>query len=181
MTPGSALVVGGVRSGKSRFAEELAAAAAARLGVGVTYLATAEPLDAEMADRIRRHQSRRPPDWATVEEPRRVAERLGDLRHTVVLIECLTLLLTNWMMEGMEDEGQFVNRRDRLAASIGTAPLPVIVVSNEVGWGVVPANAMARQFADWLGLLNQAVAEQVESVYLTVAGLPLALRRPPAP
>jgi len=81
----------------------------------------------------------------------------------------------------MEDEGQFVNRRDRLAASIGTAPLPVIVVSNEVGWGVVPANAMARQFADWLGLLNQAVAEQVESVYLTVAGLPLALRRPPAP
>jgi adenosylcobinamide kinase/adenosylcobinamide-phosphate guanylyltransferase len=180
MTPGSALVVGGVRSGKSRFAEQLAEATAARLGVGVTYLATAEPLDDEMADRIRRHQSRRPANWTTVEEPRRVADRLAALRHTVVLLECLTLLLTNWMMEGMEED-EFVRRRDRLAASIADAPLPVIVVSNEVGWGVVPANAMARQFADWLGLMNQAVAEQVESVYLTVAGIPMALRRPGNP
>ncbi len=173
------LVLGGTRSGKSRWAERLAAEAAAHTGQPVCYLATAEPLDGEMADRIDAHRQRRPHEWVTLEEPLAAAEAIRRWSAThVVLVECLTLLLSNWMRDPL-GSASFAQRADALAAAVAQSPSPVIVVSNEVGAGIVPMYPMARQYADWLGLLNQRVARASARVYLTVAGRPLLL--PPDP
>jgi adenosylcobinamide kinase / adenosylcobinamide-phosphate guanylyltransferase len=160
------LVLGGARSGKSAFAERLAG----ECGEPVLYVATAEALDAEMAERIRLHQARRPAGWRTLEAARDVAQQtaaaLGDTR--TVLLEDLTLLLSN--LDG--DEPRTQAEIDQVLA----LPAHVMLVSNEVGMGLVPANPLGRRFRDALGRLNQHAAARADEVYLLVAGLPLKLK-----
>lgn len=169
------LVTGGRRSGKSRWAEELAGRRAP-----VTYLATAQAGDAEMARRIAEHRRRRDPAWRTVEEPWDVAAIVAGHREGSLLVECVTLWLTN-LVVGLpgrpavpDDEAR--RRVTGLIEAARTAAGPVIVVTNEVGAGVLPANALARRFADLLGEANQRLAAAAAAVYWCVAGIPLPLK-----
>ena len=167
--PAVTLVLGGARSGKSAYAEELITG----LGGGV-YLATAEALDAEMAERIRRHRERRVNSWTTVEEPLDLAGAIhreaGSRRP--ILIDCLTLWLSNLMAAERDIEAETRTLTERLSAS----PAPLVVVSNEVGLGIVPASPLARAFRDHAGRLNQAVAAVAQRVVFIAAGLPLILK-----
>src|SRR5262245_22942826 len=179
-----ALVVGGVRSGKSRFAEQLAAG-----HTPVTYLATAQAGDEEMARRIARHRerrSRRTPPWQTVEEPWDVpaaaaaALAAGGEGDPCVLVECLTLWVTNLLLglpgrPGLPDD-EVLARVEALARARNGGRGRLIVVSNEVGWGVMPANALARRFGDVLGEANQRLAAAADEVYGCLAGLPVRLK-----
>lgn len=181
------LVIGGARSGKSTFAECLAQESGKR----VVYVATAQAGDGEMGARIVRHRARRPGHWRTVEEPVLLADALrrACAPDSVVLVDCLTLWLTNLMLCGevpLPDSGElrlpaaFERERtaflDLLAAGL---PGELVLVSNEVGMGIVPLGALSRRFADEAGRLNQAVAGRVERVVLVAAGLPLVLKGPP--
>lgn len=187
------LVLGGARSGKSVFAE----AYAKRAGKPVVYLATAEAGDAEMADRIAHHRSRRPDGWRTVEEPRRVDQALAGLpARSVALIDCLTLMVTNVLLEALGPIGETIPPEaalraeraveERVAALIGAAEAAraagsdIIVVANEVGLGLVPAYPLGRLYRDMAGRANQAVARVADEVYFLAAGLPLCLRGPGA-
>ncbi len=172
------LILGGARSGKSRLAERLATERGP-----VVYIATAtlDPSDLEMTARIGRHRARRPDSWTTREVPRDLEAALINLGGWggSVVIDCATLWLTNLMLGlggGPElDDGAILDRVNRAAeASRGVAR--AIWVSNEVGSGVVPENALARRFADLQGWANQALAESANSAYLTVAGLPVRLK-----
>jgi adenosylcobinamide kinase/adenosylcobinamide-phosphate guanylyltransferase len=169
-----ALVLGGQRSGKSRYAEDLIVAS----GCTPVYLATATAGDEEMGARIAAHRSRRGPGWRTVEEPLDLAGALADAGgpDTAVLVDCLTLWLTNLMAAGRPFDAE----ADRLLGALAGAAGPVVIVSNEVGSGIVPDNALARRFADALGVLNQRVAAAVDRVVLVTAGLPLTLKPVPA-
>ncbi|MBI5900885.1 MAG: bifunctional adenosylcobinamide kinase/adenosylcobinamide-phosphate guanylyltransferase [Rhodocyclales bacterium] len=163
------LVIGGARSGKSHLAERRAAES----GLAVAYVATATVGDDEMAQRIAHHRERRPAHWRTIEEPLHLAEALRREAATgrVLLVDCLTLWLSNLLLgPGLEPE------RGRFLDALGALPGRVILVSNEVGWGIVPANELARRFADEQGRLNQAVAAACQRVTLVVAGLPLELK-----
>jgi adenosylcobinamide kinase/adenosylcobinamide-phosphate guanylyltransferase len=162
------LVTGGARSGKSACAEGLVAASPA---APVTYVATAEALDAEMAERIRRHRARRPAHWQTVEAPRDADRRLADLVRQAgwVVLDCLTIFLANLLPE-QEDEA-ILARVEALAAAAVAGRGHAVVVTNEVGSGIVPADPTTRRFRDLAGLANQAVARRASEVYLTVAGL----------
>ncbi len=164
------LVVGGQRSGKSRYAERLVAAS----GRAPVYLATATAGDGEMAERIAAHRRRRGEGWRTVEEPLDLAEALlGESRaDTAVLVECLTLWLSNLFGAGRDSDAE----ADRLIAALRHAAGPVVLVSNEVGSGVMPDNALARRYADALGTLNQRVAAVATHVVLVAAGQPLTLK-----
>lgn len=166
--PRLTLVLGGARSGKSRFAETWLMKAAPPW----TYVATGEAGDAEMAARIMAHQARRGAGWATVEVPLALAEVITTTRGPL-LIDCLTLWLSNQMWAGnsIEDETQ------RLLAALGTAAGPVVVVTNEVGLGIVPDNALARDFRDAQGRLNAQVAAAADHVVFIAAGLPLTLKQ----
>lgn len=169
------LVVGGQRSGKSRYAERLVAES----GRVPVYLATATAGDGEMAARIAAHRERRPAGWRTVEQPLDIALELD--RHSTdssaVIVECLTLWLTNLMGAGRD----VVAATDELLDALRRARGPVVVVSNEVGGGIMPANALARRYADALGTLNQRVAGVASHVVLVAAGQPLLIKpgRPP--
>ena len=171
--PRTALILGGARSGKSRFAEDIVT----RTGLPATYLATAEIRDAEMQARISTHRDRRGVDWTTVEEPLDLTGRLAALSDPgrVILVDCLTL----WLSNIMEAERDVAFEFARLAAVLAEAKGPVVLVSNEVGSGIVPMNALARRFADEQGRLNQAIAAAVTSVFLIAAGLPLRLKPNP--
>jgi adenosylcobinamide kinase/adenosylcobinamide-phosphate guanylyltransferase len=164
------LVLGGARSGKSRFAEDLLEGVPGER----VYLATAEAGDAEMAERIRHHRARRGGGWRTVEEPLRLANALereaGEGR--AVLVDCLTLWLANAMAAGLDMERE----ASALLACLPGLKGPVVFVSNEVGQGIVPENALARRFRDHAGRLHQALAQASDRVYLIVAGLPLTLK-----
>jgi adenosylcobinamide kinase/adenosylcobinamide-phosphate guanylyltransferase len=162
------LVLGGARSGKSRFAEELLADRSGRR----LYLATAEPQDAEMAERIRHHRQRRGNAWRTVEAPIDVAPVLNSAGEDAVLLDCLTLWLSNLMAAGREIEPAVQG----LCAALRQPRAPIVLVSNEVGLGIVPDNALAREFRDQAGRLNQAVAATADRVYFIAAGLPLTLK-----
>ncbi|WP_081841410.1 bifunctional adenosylcobinamide kinase/adenosylcobinamide-phosphate guanylyltransferase [Alicyclobacillus macrosporangiidus] len=172
------LVLGGARSGKSEVAEDWAGRWSAELGRPVVYLATGQAADAEMAERIRRHRDRRPATWRTVEEPLQVAEWFEARRDgAVILLDCLSMLLNNWMwLEGCGDD-VLAARIARLADALAAAPGPVVAVSQEAGLGIVPADAQTRRYRDWLGTLNQAVARRAGRVLWVVAGLPVDLRR----
>lgn len=172
------LITGGARSGKSRYAE---AVALARGGDAVTYLATATPGDAEMADRIRRHRARRPAAWRTVEGAERVGERLALASDPVVLLDCLSLLVADALMAGEPmGEAAAVARAlgevDRLLEQAAGREGTLVIVTNEAGMGVVPATPLGRWFRDALGLANQRVAAAAGSVVLTVCGIPLAVK-----
>jgi adenosylcobinamide kinase / adenosylcobinamide-phosphate guanylyltransferase len=168
--PRLTLVLGGARSGKSRYAEALVAGAGGR----ALYLATAEAGDEEMAERIRRHRARRGPLWETREEPLLLAETLGreSRADRPILVDCLTLWLANLLGAGRAPEREI----DTLVTALPGLPGPVVFVANEVGLGIVPENALARRFRDHAGFLNQAIAARAERVVFLAAGLPLALK-----
>ena len=165
------LVLGGARSGKSRVAERLAEEYG---GDSVTYIATAEVRDSEMADRVKQHRLDRPDTWQTIEEPLHVATALAKAQHPTVLLDCLTLLCTNLMLS--EDEQAAHDEIERLVQAARERNGTLIVVSNEVGNGIVPMNALARQFRDLQGVLNRHVAEAANTVLLVVAGQTLTLK-----
>ena len=168
------LIIGGARSGKSRYAEQQALQAQSG-GQTVTYLATSEARDDEMRERIAHHRQRRPADWRTVEEPRQLAEALRReaAADRCLLVDCLTLWLTNVLL----DESLVCAAEvDRLVAELPTLPGRILLVSNEVGWGIVPENALARRFRDEQGRLNQRIAEIADQVTLVAAGLPMRLK-----
>ena len=166
------LVLGGARSGKSRHAERLVVES----GLGPVYLATAEALDAEMAARIAQHRARRGAGWRTVEEPLDLPGAL--LRECAparaVLVDCLTLWLSNLMTADRPVRSEMA----RLIQVLPGLPGALVLVSNEVGLGVVPADAMARAFIDHAGWLHQRIAEQADVVVFMAAGLPLHLKSP---
>ncbi len=168
--PPVTLVLGGARSGKSRHAETLVEA---QPGACI-YLATAEPGDEEMAERIRRHRARRGTRWETLEEP---LDLTGALRRAsrpdgAVLVDCLTLWLSN-LLGAARDVGPETRR---LVATLPELAGPVVFVSNEVGLGIVPESALARAFIDHAGRLHQSLAGAAQSVLFMAAGLPLALK-----
>jgi adenosylcobinamide kinase / adenosylcobinamide-phosphate guanylyltransferase len=169
------LVLGGARSGKSRHAERLVLGS----GLAPVYVATAEALDDEMAARIAAHRARRDALWRTIEEPLDLAGVL--LRECAperaVLVDCLTLWLTNLMVREREVEAAI----EALLTTLKSLRGPLVLVSNEVGQGVVPADAMARAFVDHAGRLHQRIAEQADFVVLMAAGLPLHLKSPTDP
>ncbi len=164
------LVLGGARSGKSAYAERLCLASGRR----PIYLATAEPRDAEMAARIDQHQARRGAQWRCLEAPLALVEALEMLAsaHSIVLVDCLTLWLSNLIEAGREPEAEAA----RLVTALPALAGPVVFVSNEVGLGIVPDNPLARRFRDEAGRLNQRVAEAADRVVFVAAGLPLMLK-----
>lgn len=173
------LYLGGAKSGKTR----LALARAESYPAPRVYLATAEARDAEMLQRIKNHQAERGPEWSTLEaplEPDLAISALGG--QSPVLLDCVTLWLSNLMGQMEEADFDYVlSRMDRLADVARSHGGPVIVVSNEVGGGIVPMNALARRFRDLAGAANQRLAARADEVYLAVAGLPLQLKGPPQP
>ncbi|AIT78920.1 bifunctional adenosylcobinamide kinase/adenosylcobinamide-phosphate guanylyltransferase [Novosphingobium pentaromativorans] len=164
------LVIGGARSGKSRYAEERLEALPGRLG----YIATAQAHDAEMAARIDLHRGRRGERWETCEAPCDLAEAIARMagRCDALLVDCLTLWLSNLMLGAHS----LVEGREGLIEAVAACPVPIALIGNEVGLGIVPDNALARQFRDEAGLLNQAVAKVVEEVVMVAAGLPLSFK-----
>ena len=170
MTEGSVLVLGGARSGKSSYAEKAASAS----GLEKVYIATGQPHDSEMQDRIRAHRERRDDSWITVDTPIDLVGSLTDHcgKGRAVLVDCLTLWLSNLFMADRNIEEAY----RQLVDSVADKPGLKIFVSNEVGSGIVPENALGRRFRDVQGRLNQQMAAICDSVVLTVAGLPLVLK-----
>ncbi|MDF9619738.1 bifunctional adenosylcobinamide kinase/adenosylcobinamide-phosphate guanylyltransferase [Pseudomonas entomophila] len=168
------LILGGARSGKSRLAEQLATDSR----LPVTYIATSEPRDGEMSERVRLHRERRPTDWGLIEEPLALAAvlRAEAAAGRCLLVDCLTLWLTNLLM--LEDDQRLAQERDALLDCLEQLPGTIILVSNETGLGVVPMGELTRRYVDLSGLLHQAVAARCQRVVLTVAGLPLMLKGP---
>lgn len=171
MNAGSMLILGGARSGKSALAERIARES----GRTRIYLATGEPLDHEMSDRIARHRAEREAHgWITIEEPIRLETAITEAARPdrILLVDCLTLWLSNLLLAERDIE----DARRRLAGSLEAAACPVLMVSNEVGLGLVPEHALSRRFRDEQGRLNQAIAAIVPNVIFTAAGLPLVLK-----
>ena len=180
-------ILGGARSGKSRLAEKRAVVCEA-LGMEVVYIATAEAGDGEMAERLAHHRNNRPAHWVTVEEPIQLAATLQAqaAQDRCLIVDCLTLWLSALIFKG--EAGQqmesgapidcelFSRERQALLDVLRKLPGEIILVSNEIGSGVVPENRLARRFADEQGRLNQDVATLCERVTLSVAGIPLVLR-----
>lgn len=168
------LILGGARSGKSAYAESLLL----EYSPPYVYVATARILDDEMAERVRRHRSRRADHWETLECPGDLVHCLESLHGTSrpVLVDCLTLWLTNLLLDPHTVDLEPI--LDRLCDTISSVTYPLHLVSNEVGHGIVPENPLARRFRDWAGWTHQRVAAVCSCVTLVVAGLPLALKRP---
>jgi adenosylcobinamide kinase/adenosylcobinamide-phosphate guanylyltransferase len=166
------LILGGARSGKSRLAERLANDS----GLEVIYIATSQPLDGEMNQRVMSHRQRRPEHWGLIEEPIELARVLGENAQSgrCLLVDCLTLWLTNLLM--LEDPQRLCLERDALLDCLAALPGEIIFVSNETGMGVVPLGELTRRYVDEAGWLHQALAEQCQRVVLTVAGLPMTLK-----
>ncbi|QDB99911.1 bifunctional adenosylcobinamide kinase/adenosylcobinamide-phosphate guanylyltransferase [Mesorhizobium sp. 8] len=169
LTGSLTFLLGGARSGKSAYAERLATA----LPAPWTYIATAEAYDEEMRERIARHRARRGEGWQTLDAPLDLAGALDSLpAGRPVLVDCLTLWLTNHMLAEHDVEAECA----RLGVVLSRPRGPWFVVSNEVGLGIVPDNALARRFRDAAGRLNQQVAAQADTVLMMVAGLPLKVK-----
>jgi adenosylcobinamide kinase / adenosylcobinamide-phosphate guanylyltransferase len=167
------LVLGGARAGKSTFALRLARE---RAGEGsVTFIATAQALDEEMAARIARHREERPAHWTTIEEPYQLDDALIKASDAdVALVDCLTLFVSNWLLRSEDSKLKEVS--ESFLATVRSQTQTVICVSNEVGLGIVPETPLGRTFRDLLGRINQQFAEAADEVYLLVAGLPLRLK-----
>jgi adenosylcobinamide kinase/adenosylcobinamide-phosphate guanylyltransferase len=168
-------VLGGARSGKSRYAEGLIATLPLPSKPPWAYIATAEDGDAEMAERIGAHRARRGAQWRTVEAPRDLATALKACEGMPVLIDCLTLWLSNLMLAEADIDGEIA----RLEAALAAVVSPVVLVANEVGYGIVPSYPLGRRFRDLQGILNQRIAARADRVVLMVAGLPLAIKETP--
>ena len=183
-------VLGGARSGKSRYAQERAEQAAGP-GGRVLFIATAEARDEEMRERVRRHRLARPGHWTTVEAPRLAARAVADAAPGTgaVLVDCLTLLMTNLLLEPLDlsdagaaeadagaAEAEVLAEIERLLAAARAAPAPVILVSNEVGLGVVPPSELGRAFRDIAGRAHQRVAAEADEVVFLVAGIPQRIK-----
>ena len=164
-------MLGGARSGKSRYAESLVTA----LPPPWLYVATAEAGDSEMVARVAAHQARRGPSWTTIETPRNVAETLGTHADTPTLVDCLTLWLSNVMLADADVDAEI----EQLDEALARAAAPIVLVANEVGFGIVPDSALGRRFRALQGLLNQRIAARADRVVLVVAGLPLTLKGSP--
>ena len=175
--PPGTLVLGGARAGKSRYAEGLIDGSGATSAV---YIATAQAGDIEMATRIAAHRAQRSGTWHTVEEPLELADAVSAnaQQGRPILVDCLTLWLSNLLGAGEDPD----EATDHLLQAMSTAPCPVILVSNEVGLGIVPDNALAREFRDHAGRMHQRIAAAIERVVFVAAGLPMLLKdRPVAP
>ena len=168
------LVVGGARSGKSAFAESLITATTRPPTTrSRRYIATAEAWDDEMRTRIAQHQRDRGGDWLTIEAPLDLPAALAATQPgEVVLVDCATLWLTNHLLA----DHDLPTLTEALLAALAACPAPVVIVSNEVGWGIVPDNALARRFRDEQGRLNQRLAAAADLVVTVIAGLPLVLK-----
>jgi adenosylcobinamide kinase / adenosylcobinamide-phosphate guanylyltransferase len=167
------LITGGARSGKSSFGQSLCRDAR------VVYIATAIATDEEMCARIKKHQESRPASWATVEEPIEVAKAIACHveEADVILIDCLTLWLSNLLFEWRDQDLTSVERRARAAKLINLSKRGnIIAVTNEVGSGIVPESLVARQFRDIQGLVNQQIARAADVVYLMISGIPMCIK-----
>lgn len=175
------LIFGGSRSGKSEFAEKVAVA----LGGSVTYIATAGVRDGEMEERVRLHRERRPKSWKTVEEEKNILEALRKGREgDVFLLDCATLWLTNLLLDESipepgakpgQKEAYIMEHAARLSDMVETGA-HLIIVSNEVGLGLIPDNSLGRVFRDVAGKVNQLLASKANEVYFTIAGIPLEIK-----
>lgn len=177
--PKHIFVTGGARSGKSRFAESQALT----LGGRVIYLATAQAGDAEMAERIKKHRQRRPADWETVEAPLEVAKVLRQYQEgCTILFDCLTMYLNNLYFSyettaSTQELPALIERAIAdLAEIISSSSANLIIVTNEVGWSIVPDNPTARTFRDLAGIANQRIAAVCDQVYLVVSGIPVKIK-----
>jgi adenosylcobinamide kinase / adenosylcobinamide-phosphate guanylyltransferase len=176
MTREIVLITGGARSGKSRYAEQRAA----EMGAQPLYMATAEAKDEEMAQRIAEHQKRRGAQWRTVEEPLELAEALLAQRGKIdcALVDCLTLWISNLLIR--HDDKYASEKVEELIEKLAQLDFHVVLVTNEVGWGIVPDNPLARKFRDLAGWTNQRVAHIATEVILMVAGMPMIAKKGPA-
>ncbi len=180
--PRHIFITGGARSGKSKFAEELVAS----IGRKIIYLATAEAWDREMEERISKHQQRRPADWMTIEEPIKVKEILVTYQEEyTILFDCLTMFLSNlyFKFETNQNTEKIPNMVQQeiedLAKIISASKANLVVVSNEVGWGIVPDNQLSRSFRDLAGIANQFIAGISDEVYLVASGIPVKIKGAP--
>ena len=167
------LVTGGARSGKSSYAERRAS----ELGRRRLYLATAEAKDEEMALRIAEHQKRRGSEWVTIEEPIELADVLLARRNQIdcAVVDCLTLWLSNLLIRA--DENYVEEKVETLVKILPRLDFNVVLITNEVGWGIVPDNPLGRQFRDLAGWANQQIATVATEVILTVAGIPMVVKK----
>ena len=167
------LILGGARSGKSRYAVKLAK----RLKGRVAFIATTTSPDSEMRERIRLHKTARPRQWKLFEEGKDISLILSTLngKYKIALIDCLGLLISNLLMNNLKDQ-QIETRINKLINTILKVDLTTILVSNEVGTGIVPENAIARRFRDLLGLSNQMIAEKADEVILMHSGIPVKIK-----
>ncbi len=167
------LITGGARSGKSEVAEELAAS----FSDAVIYLATAGVYDEEMRDRVQKHRERRPAGWVTVEETHRLAWALKEApRGSCVLVDCLSLWITNLLLDNAPSEEYIIEETVRAIETARDRDLILILVSNQVGCGVVPDNRLGRLFRDVAGRVNRQAADLADRVYLVTAGIPVELK-----
>ena len=171
-------ITGGTRSGKSLFAEQRAL----EFGEPLCYLATAQALDGEMDERITVHQARRGTTWHTVEEPLQLPLALAncDNRYAAILVDCLTLWLTNLLLldekPGRESEQRIIAEVEELSLTLSAMTTPVIIVSNEVGMGIVPEHRLGRIFRDVAGQANQIIAATASEAWLVASGIPIKLK-----
>lgn len=171
---GCMLVLGGARSGKSSFALDTCI----RMEGRHIFIATAQALDEEMKERIRRHRKERGRDWVTLEETVEIAKKLKgiDNENTIILVDCLTLWLNNLYMEFGPDNDRIYKKIDELVDGITTVKGRVVLVSNEVGMGIVPENKLARLYRDAAGAMNRRIAEKADKVVVSFSGLPMVLK-----
>ena len=167
-------IIGGCRSGKSTYALQTAERIPAEKKI---FIATCVPRDDEMKQRVAKHQTARSQNWITVEEPLHLPEAIlqNSRRAEVILIDCLTLWVNNLLME-TDDEKQLEQTISQLINTLEKTTRPIVLVSNEVGTGIVPENKLARQYRDIIGLVNQAVAKTASKVIWMVAGIPVTVK-----
>ncbi len=179
------LMIGGARSGKSSYAETYCL----KKDKNLAYIATAQVYDEEMKDRVKKHQDRRKNNWDTYEEPYKVSKLLEEIsgQYQVILIDCLTLYITNLLLVDFDDKNKdlvlFADKQEEIIKKEILAVLDavsekteLVIVSNEVGLGIVPDNFLSRTFRDINGRMNQLVGERADSVFFTVAGIPVKIK-----